>query len=159
MCPSGRIASPGFLPSYERCCGQSSTCWVCSVAMGQPRVASATWRARNKRISRDSYEPVGQPVRQTMASKPMWVWDQAKTLNHVSRQTTKSLRKPRWNPLGFPLMGPVCFRFLYSLDLFIPVLDLHYDEAWVPNPQSSWWVHCWLCMEMILGWVLVPLFL
>ena len=36
--------------------------------MGQPKVASATWRARNKRISRDSYEPVGQPVRQTMAA-------------------------------------------------------------------------------------------
>src|SRR5204862_4430331 len=37
--------------------------------MGQPKVASATWRARNKRISRDSYEPVGQQERQTMASK------------------------------------------------------------------------------------------
>ena len=37
--------------------------------MGQPKVASATWRARNKRISRDSYEPVGQQGRQTMTSK------------------------------------------------------------------------------------------
>src|SRR5712671_7298628 len=91
--------------------------------MGQPRVASATWRARNKRISRDSYEPVGQPVRQTMASKPMWVWDQAKTLNHVSRQTTKSLRKPRWNPLGFPLMGPVCH-------YFYPVEPFSLYESW-----------------------------
>src|SRR5436190_14928532 len=37
--------------------------------MGQPKVASATWRARNKRISRDSYEPVGQQGRQTMTSE------------------------------------------------------------------------------------------
>src|SRR6266446_6945561 len=78
MCRSGRIALPGFLPSYERCCGQSWTCCVCSVVMGQPRVASATWHDRNKRISRDSYELVGQQVRQTMASKPMWVCDQTK---------------------------------------------------------------------------------
>ena len=24
-----RIASPGFLPSYERCCGQNWTFWIC----------------------------------------------------------------------------------------------------------------------------------
>src|ERR1043166_9554252 len=79
--------------------------------MGQPKVASAIWRDRNKRISRDSYEPVGQQRRQTMASKPIWGCDHTKTLNHVSRCTTKFLRKPKWNPLDFPLMGPVCNPF------------------------------------------------
>ena len=32
-------------PSCRRCCGPSWTCGVCSIAMGQPKAASATWPA------------------------------------------------------------------------------------------------------------------
>jgi hypothetical protein len=37
-----------------RCCGPSSTCRSCWVAMGQPKAASATRRDRNRRIPQDS---------------------------------------------------------------------------------------------------------
>src|SRR5207247_6575714 len=47
--------------------------------MGQPKVASATWRDRTKPISRDFYETVGQHKRQTRALRSSQAWDYAKT--------------------------------------------------------------------------------
>jgi len=59
--------------------------WRLLVAMGQPRVASATWRDLNKRISLDSYDPVGQQTRRTMASEPIQACNHVKTLNQIFR--------------------------------------------------------------------------
>ncbi|MGC9326500.1 MAG: hypothetical protein ACP5I1_02590 [Candidatus Hinthialibacter sp.] len=51
---------------------------------------------------------------------------------------------------------PFRHRFWYSLDLFLPVVDLQMARRW--TPQADWARH-YQCMHTLLGWILVPLFL
>lgn len=46
--------------------------------------------------------------------------------------------------------------FWYSLDLFLPFIDLHAAEIWIPRPELRW---RWLYMRThaMLGWILVPI--
>src|SRR5271157_2422671 len=112
MCPSGRIASPGSSPLSEPCCGQKSTYWTCSVAMGQPKVASAIWRDRNRRISRGSYEAVGQQTVETVAAIAGQTCTHVKLLNHVWKRRAQFPREMRGKWRILPLMGRLCFWFI-----------------------------------------------
>ena len=61
--------------------------------MGQPKVASATWRGQNRRISRDFYEAPGQQTWQTRAAVAAQARCHVKTLNCVLREAVKSSLK------------------------------------------------------------------
>ncbi|MHC4742906.1 MAG: hypothetical protein ACYS8Z_13405 [Planctomycetota bacterium] len=49
--------------------------------------------------------------------------------------------------------------FLYSLDVFIPVVDLHQRSYWQPNANrvTGRCVRWWLVFETLFGWVVVTL--
>lgn len=55
--------------------------------------------------------------------------------------------------------------FLYSLDVFLPVVNLHQTEYWMPNANrnSKCWLvsgaflRYWMCFEIIAGWILTTL--
>ncbi len=46
--------------------------------------------------------------------------------------------------------------FLYSLDLFIPAVDLGVAKHWVPRREHTGLL-CWMYAQKILGWLLVPI--
>ena len=47
-------------------------------------------------------------------------------------------------------------RFLYSLDLFIPLIELGLADAWLPM-KAKRWKRRWMRIHQIAGWILVPL--
>src|SRR5206468_12609182 len=73
--------------------------------MGQPKVASVTWRDRIRRISQGFYETMGQQIPQTRRSKPMRAWSHVKILNRDLRSTVIFLRKPKGIGQTFRLRG------------------------------------------------------
>ena len=46
--------------------------------------------------------------------------------------------------------------FWYSLDLFIPFVDLGYDTNWFPKPGRKWAV-MYSKLHMLAGWILIPI--
>ena len=42
----------------------------------------------------------------------------------------------------------------YSIDLFLPVVNLHIDENWTPDPL---WREVYAFVHSMAGWLLVPL--
>jgi hypothetical protein len=46
--------------------------------------------------------------------------------------------------------------FWYSLDLFIPFVDLGFDKEWAPKPERKWAV-AYAKIHMLAGWVLIPI--
>src|SRR5437899_8869138 len=76
--------------------------------MGQPKVASVTWRDRIRRISQGFYETMGQQIPQTRASEPMRAWSHVKILNRDLRSTVIFLRKPKGISQTFRLRGRHC---------------------------------------------------
>ncbi|CAA9375388.1 MAG: hypothetical protein AVDCRST_MAG93-8772 [uncultured Chloroflexia bacterium] len=47
-------------------------------------------------------------------------------------------------------------RSVYSLDLFLPVVNLHVDENWQPNGLGR---QIYAVFHSMVGWILVPLLL
>jgi hypothetical protein len=48
------------------------------------------------------------------------------------------------------------FSLLYSLDLFVPAVNLGVASHWQPQPQRAglfYWMYC----QKVLGWILVPI--
>src|SRR5439155_14000501 len=80
--------------------------------MGQPKVASVTWRDRIRPISQGFYETMGQQILQTRRSKPMRAWSHVKILNRDLRSTVIFIRKPKGIGQTFRLRGRHCLRFL-----------------------------------------------
>src|SRR6266508_328327 len=81
--------------------------------MGQPRVASVTWRDRIRRISQGFYETMGQQIPQTRRSKPMRAWSHVKILNRDLRSTVIFLRNPKGIGQTFRLRGWHWEHYLY----------------------------------------------
>src|SRR5436190_11401754 len=86
--------------------------------MGQPKVASVTWRDRIRRISQGFYETMGQQIPQTRRSKPMRAWSHVKILNRDLRSTVIFLRKPKGISQTFRLRGRHCKIVNHRLFLF-----------------------------------------
>lgn len=61
----------------------------------------------------------------------------------------------RYLPRDYPKFNP----FLYSLDVFLPIVDLHQEAHWYPNSryQSSfyWW---FMWFQILVGWALTTIF-
>jgi hypothetical protein len=60
-----------------------------------------------------------------------------------------STEAPAWQE------GPL-YRAAYSLDLFLPVVNLHVDENWEPNGP---WLQAYAIGHATVGWLVVPLLL
>jgi hypothetical protein len=61
-------------------------------------------------------------------------------------------------PHEAPFAQKVFERFVYSVDLFIPALNLRYEAMWVP--QARWlpgWIYA--TAHSIVGWILIALFI
>ena len=48
---------------------------------------------------------------------------------------------------------------VYSLDTFIPIVDLHQETNWIPQPErgKSWvgrWARFYLWVHIAFGWIL-----
>src|SRR5947209_19666165 len=87
--------------------------------MGQPKVASVTWRDRIRRISQGFYETMGQQIPQTRASEPMRAWSHVKILNRDLRSTVIFLRKPKGISQTFRLRGRHCKNFSNGRETWI----------------------------------------
>src|SRR2546422_11442980 len=85
--------------------------------MGQPKVASVTWRDRIRRISQGFYETMGQQIPQTRRSKPMRAWSHVKILNRDLRSTVIFIRKPKGIGQTFRLRGRHWKRIILTLAL------------------------------------------
>lgn len=46
--------------------------------------------------------------------------------------------------------------FWYSFDLFIPFIDLGYDNKWAPRPDRKW-ASTYAKIQLLAGWILVPI--
>src|SRR6266487_1732705 len=94
--------------------------------MGQPKVASVTWRDRIRRISQGFYEIMGQQIPRTRASEPMRACSHVKILNRDLRSTVIFLRKPKGISQTFRLRGRHWKNFMKSCSgkVFL-VLDGH----------------------------------
>lgn len=44
----------------------------------------------------------------------------------------------------------------YSLDLFVPFIDLGFDDKWFPKPDRKWAV-AYSKIHMLAGWILIPI--
>lgn len=65
-----------------------------------------------------------------------------------------------WSQGGMVLQNPdaeLCNYgpFWYSVDLFVPFIDLKAASAWIPGPEN-WFGWLWMRIQMILGWILIP---
>ena len=61
-----------------------------------------------------------------------------------------------WLPPDYPrFIAP-----LYSLDVFLPIVDLHQESRWLPNMRNGWgwalWGYMWF--HIAAGWVLTSVF-
>ncbi|MCG8690744.1 MAG: hypothetical protein MI806_06010 [Minwuiales bacterium] len=61
-----------------------------------------------------------------------------------------------WLPSQYPRFWAP----LYSLDVFLPIVDLHQESRWLPNMRNNWgwalWGYMWI--HIIAGWVLTSVF-
>ncbi len=50
---------------------------------------------------------------------------------------------------------------VYSLDLFIPLINLHQATYWLPDSQNLWGILIliYFCVHIVLGWVLMTMFI
>jgi hypothetical protein len=54
------------------------------------------------------------------------------------------------------LQSKAIYRTGYSLDLLLPVVNLHFEDQWEPR---SPWLRAYAAFQVVMGWVLVPLLL
>src|SRR6266536_1254775 len=71
--------------------------------MGQPKVASATWHDRNRRIFRDFYEVVGQQKLETIRAITELVGAYVKSPNCVFRDQANSFGRRKKTASFYPL--------------------------------------------------------
>jgi hypothetical protein len=69
--------------------------------------------------------------------------------DNALRAASGSTEPPPWQK------GPL-YRAAYSLDLFLPVVNLHIDENWEPNGP---WLQAYAIGHATVGWLIVPLLL
>lgn len=67
-----------------------------------------------------------------------------------------------------PSSGPQFHAFMYSVDVFLPIVDFHQESHWFPDVTKAggksflgcpvgYWIRWWLWAEIALGWVLSTL--
>jgi hypothetical protein len=54
---------------------------------------------------------------------------------------------------AYPFFNPL----IYSLDVFLPVVDLHQKSYWMPVGPYSYWTQWYLWVHTLAGWILTTL--
>lgn len=54
------------------------------------------------------------------------------------------------------LESKLIYRFGYSFDLLLPVVNLHFEDQWEPRGP---WIRAYATVQIVMGWVLIPLLL
>jgi hypothetical protein len=52
--------------------------------------------------------------------------------------------------------GGLVYWAAYSLDQFLPLVNLHVDEKWEPYPDDPW-TQAYSVLHAVVGWLVVPL--
>jgi hypothetical protein len=61
------------------------------------------------------------------------------------------------NNEGFDNLEPkAIYRFGYSLDLLLLVVNLHFEDQWEPRGA---WLRAYAAVQTLMGWILIPLLL
>ena len=93
------------------------------------------------------------------------VFTNAETLKAIHPSKEIVLLDPRyinsggqWRPDDYPKFNA----FIYSLDVFLPIVDLHQEAYWLPGKQEQalfwgWGYKVWLWLEILLGWFLTTI--
>ena len=57
---------------------------------------------------------------------------------------------------SYPCLQPV----LYSLDAFLPIVDLHQEKYWLPDSSKKmgWLFQAYLWLHISFGWILSTVF-
>src|SRR5918995_3265037 len=55
-----------------------------------------------------------------------------------------------------PWQDGLLYRFLYSLDVFIPLVNLRVDDQWISN---GLWLQTYATVHAMVGWIVIPLLL
>lgn len=68
--------------------------------------------------------------------------------------------KGKWLPPDYPAFSAI----VYSLDVFLPIVDLHQEDFWLPGKTDGGWgwawrYKVWMWIEILLGWFLTTLFI
>lgn len=100
-----------------------------------------------------------------LASTTFWAADREGVMGPVGTDTVVLARSApgapprliRVVPPGHPRFQPVA----YTLDVFVPVLDLDQQTKWAPNSSKPWGTECWVLVWVLtaLGWYLSTLFI
>ena len=63
------------------------------------------------------------------------------------------------NPSELRGGGQTFDAFVYSLDTFLPIVNLHQEEHWLPDATSSWGkaLRAYLWFHILMGWALTTL--
>jgi hypothetical protein len=76
-------------------------------------------------------------------------------ISNDERDTTKNYNSEcRKLPLNYPNLIPL----YYSIDAFVPFLDLHQETYWEFKGESSLWYRIYFWFHIIFGWGLSTLF-
>ncbi len=64
----------------------------------------------------------------------------------------------RWSrePIQLPADYPEFNSFVYSVDTFLPIVDLHQENYWLPSGDKrwGWFFRLYLWLHIVAGWVL-----
>jgi hypothetical protein len=67
-----------------------------------------------------------------------------------------ALSKADASAKSYPWQDELPYRFLYSLDLLIPLINLRVDEQWMPNGLL---LQAYSTVHAMVGWLIIPLLL
>lgn len=70
--------------------------------------------------------------------------------------TSKAYAHAHVLPRDYPVLQPA----IYSLDAFLPLIDLHQETYWLPNAAHprGWMIQVYLWVHIFFGWLLSTLF-
>jgi hypothetical protein len=93
----------------------------------------------------------------------MALFDLGSSFGLMSPADSRVFLQPEFVKSGGTWLPPEYPRFnapIYSLDVFLPIVDLHQESRWLPNMRNGWgwalWVYMWV--HIMAGWVLTSLF-
>jgi hypothetical protein len=89
-----------------------------------------------------------------------WPDDALKPATSVSAQspakTATSVTSTNKKNVADNLEPKAVYRLGYSLDLLLPVVNLHFEDQWEPR---SPWLRAYAAFQIVMGWILIPLLL
>lgn len=77
---------------------------------------------------------------------------------HIAPSRTTAHWSEHYQAYSLPESYPRFDAFFYSVDTFLPIVDLHQESYWLPNANRSSWLRLYFWLHIALGWSLTTLF-